>query len=955
MALVYCAICCFASPARADDPQAAGIELFEKRIRPVLVRQCYECHSTDSKTIRAGLLVDSREGLRGGGDSGPAVVPGKPDESLLLEALRYEGFEMPPSGKLADDVIADFQKWIELGAPDPRDAGQPAPEVTDPLAARDYWSFQPIAMPDVPRPKQEAWGAGDLDRFVLARLEAAGLAPGVEATAPQLARRAYLDLIGLPPTVEELTAFETSFAADAERAWSDLIDRLLASPRYGERWGRHWLDLARYADSTGGGRSLLFGSSWRYRDYVIESFNADVPYDRFIVEQIAGDLLSAEDYRERQRQIVATAFLVLGPTNYEEQNKRQLRMDVVDEQIDTVGRVFLGMTIGCARCHDHKFDPIPTADYYALAGIFRSTHTLVHANVSNWVERELPLEPAAQQAWDDYRHQLAASTEGVEAQRVLVKKRRADLPIVTLDDSDAKLVGSWQTSASVKPYVGDGYRYASGKQASALYELAGRVKPGSYELRVSYTPHANRSKQTNVTVRHAAGTTEITLDQTKPPAVESLYVSLGKFSFTAESDAAVEIAAADEGGTVVVDAVQCLPAAVPDTARTDDAGQEGDAVGGETSKSDEQDFAAELAALADAERDLAAAEKQLKKLKSAAPPAPPKTMAIEDEQETGDYQVCIRGNIDRLGEVAPRGFLSVVEGDSATAAIPPGASGRLELARWIARSEHPLTSRVMVNRVWQHLFGQGIVRSADNLGTTGELPSHPELLDYLATRFSAEGWSVKRLIREIMLSRTYRLSSEPRDEVLTIDPDNRLLAYQNRRRLDAEVIYDSILVLGGKLDLAEHVGSTVREGTKSEYGYSFDVGLRGVYLPVFRNNLPDLFAVFDFPDPNLSIGTRTTSTLATQALFLMNSPFVVEQARGAAESLLAVEGLDDAARLDGWYRRALARAPSEKERRQALEFLRQEAEVEASAERALERWSAVCHAVLASIDFRYVD
>lgn len=956
VAVLFCAAV-FVGRARAEEEASAGLELFEKRIRPVLVGQCYECHSAEAKTLRAGLVLDSRDGLRQGGDSGPAVVPGKPDESLLLEALRYEGFEMPPSGKLADDVIADFRKWIELGAPDPRDAtSQPAPQVTDPLAARSYWSFQAITSPSVPQPMGNIWAANDIDRFVLSRLEGEGLQPGGDAGAAHLVRRAYHDLIGLPPTVEELAAFETAYVADPKGVWSELVDRLLASPRFGERWGRHWLDLARYADSTGGGRSMLFGSSWRYRNYVIESFNADVPYDRFIVEQIAGDLLTSDDYRARQRQLVATAFLALGPTNYEEQNKRQLRMDVVDEQIDTVGRVFLGMTIGCARCHDHKFDPIPTADYYALAGIFRSTHTLVHANVSNWVERELPLDPAAQQIWNEYEQVLAAATERVNAQRTVVKKLREELPIVTLDDGEAKLVGSWQTSASVKPYVGDGYRYATGNKASAVYKLAGRVKPGSYEVRVSYTPHANRSKKTNVVVHHAEGATEITLDQTMPPVVDSLYVSLGKFAFGSDSKAAVEIAAVDEGRPFVVDAVQCLPAAEEAVSRKDESSDASESSSADVASPNEQDFSAPLAVLADAERALDAAEKELKKLKASAPPAPPKTMAIEDEAETGDFQVCIRGNIDRLGDPAPRGFLSVIELDESPPTIPSGASGRLELARWIASAEHPLTSRVMANRVWQYLFGQGLVRTADNFGTTGEMPSHPELLDYLARRFSSEGWSTKRLIREIMLSHTYRLASEPRADALAVDPDNHLLAYQNRRRVDAEVLYDSLFALGGSLELAEQVGETVRKGTKSEYGYKFDTGLRAVYLPVFRNNLPDVFAVFDFPDPNLSIGTRTTSTLATQALFLMNSPLVIEQSRRAAESLLAVEGLDDAARLELWYRRALARSPNGRERKQALAFLAGGDEADTALEKqTLERWAAICHAVMASVDFRYVD
>jgi len=941
----------FGNVAASEDAEVAGLEFFEKQIRPVLVAQCYECHSADSKSVRGGLLLDSRDALRTGGDSGPAVVPGKPEESLLLEALRYEGFEMPPSGKLPAEVLADFEKWVAMGAPDPRDAAVvPARQVHDPLAARDHWSFQSIAETSVPRVQITDWPAGDVDRYLLARLEAEDLQPGIDAEPATLARRGYLDLIGLPPTPEEVAAFEAAHAIAPQAAWSELVDRLLASPQFGERWGRHWLDLARYSDSTGGGRSMLFGSSWRYRDYVIESFNDDVPYDQFIVEQIAGDLLPYDDYRQGQRQLVATAFLALGPTNYEEQNKRQLRMDVVDEQIDTVGRAFLGMTIGCARCHDHKFDPIPTADYYALAGIFRSTHTLVHANVSNWVERPLPLGPDSQKAWDEHEAKLAELTKGVQSQREEVQRLRDGLPIITLDDGDAELVGSWQSSASVKPFVGDGYRYASGRDVAAQYNFAGRLTPGNYEIRVSYTPHENRSKTTRVTIRHSSGATDVVLDQTRMPAVDELYVSLGKFSFTNDSDALVEIAAGDDGRAIVADAVQCLPAEEPNTSST--AGEESSSTGPPVAATN---FTIQLAALRASEAELKSLETRLKKVRAEAPPAPPTTMAVEEETERADFHVCIRGNIDNLGDVVPRGFLSVIKSDVTPASIPTGTSGRLELARWIAASEHPLTSRVMVNRIWQHLFGQGIVRSADNFGTTGELPSHPELLDYLARRFVTDGWSTKKLIRELMLSRTYRLASHPLPAAVERDPDNRLLAYQNRRRLDAETLYDSMLALGGNLDLTAG-GETVRKGTKSEYGYEFELGRRAVYLPVFRNNLPDLFAVFDFPDPNLSIGTRTTSTISTQALFLLNSPLVLEQARRAAESLLVAEGLDDEQRLELWYRRALARAPSAEERERALAFLASRPASGDAREKAdLDRWSALCHAVMASVDFRYVD
>ncbi|REJ89137.1 MAG: DUF1553 domain-containing protein [Planctomycetota bacterium] len=1083
---------CANSTVFAEEPDAAAIDFFESKIRPVLVEHCYECHSGDSKQLRGGLRVDTRNLIREGGDSGPAVVPDDPGGSLLLEAMKYESFEMPPDGKLSAEVIADFEKWISMGAPDPRDgeAAAPAEKGVDIEAGREFWSFRPFEEQIPPTSRFESWCLSEIDRFIAAGWESEGLTPSPDAERRTLIRRASFHLTGLPPSPEEIDRFVNDPAPDA---YEQLIDRLLHSPHFGERWGRHWLDIARYADTTGGGRSLMYGQAWRYRDYVIESFNRDKPYDRFIMEQLAGDLLPYNDYRRGQEQLVATGFLVLGPSNYENQDKEQLRMDVVDEQIDTMGRAFLGMTIGCARCHDHKFDPIPTSDYYALAGIFRSTHTLIHDNVSTWVKQPLPVDPETRAILDAHTAEVAALTAEIAQRRSELQSRRAQLPIVTLDDTEADFTGNWSSSGGVKEFVGEGYRYASGGSAVASYAFNLKY-PGQYEVRVSYSPHGNRSTNARIVVEHLDGQSEHRVNQQEPPPIEQLYLALGRYEFS--STARVSILTEETEGTVIADAVQLVPlfrvdsestgarivadpedlsgVVVDDTAaelvgewkdstylksyvgagyihdermgqgakqvvfRTDlpasgeydvrlsynhadsrasrvpvkiaypggeetvfvnqreepnvdglfssvgrfqfnndqtavvtvsnegvddgyvivDAVQfvpttkaavaDGDTRVGESSaKSETADAMALLERITALETELSSMDEQLKALKENAPPQPPMVLSVQEEADTGDYFVCIRGNVKNLGEPAPRGVLTVAtQGDSPE--IPDGVSGRLELARWIASPENPLTARVMVNRIWHHLFGAGIVRTVDNFGLPGERPSHPELLDHLAARFVEQGWSVKAMIREIMLSRTYRLSGAFNETQRAADPENRLLSHQNRRRLDAEEIYDSLLSLSGRLDLTAG-GDSVRPGTTSEYGYEFDVGRRGVYQPVLRNQLHELFEAFDFPDPNLSQGRRATSTLSTQALFFMNSPLVVSQSEAAAHRVLH-DAETDEERIDLLYRRALGRPPTGDEVEIALDFLS-----ETDSGDLQQAWVSLCQAVIGTIEFRYTE
>lgn len=906
--------------AVTSELTAAELEFFEKKIRPVLVEHCYECHAADAKAVRGGLLVDSATAFRAGGDSGPAVVPGDPEGGTLLDALRYETFEMPPKQKLPQHVIDDFEKWITQGAPDPR-TGTSTPLAgasgIDLIKGRDFWSFRPLSETAAPAVQQVDWPRNDIDRWILAAQEARELQPAADADELTLLRRVTFDLTGLPPTLEEIEVFLAD--ATPER-WERTVDRLLDSPRFGEHWGRHWLDLARYADSTGGGRSLLYGEAWRYREYVIDAFNSDKPFDQFLREQIAGDLLQAEDYRKRAEQIIATAFLVLGPYNYENQDKEQLRMDVVDEQIDTIGRVFLAMTIGCARCHDHKFDPIPTADYYALAGIFRSTDSLVDGNVSQWVSTPMPLSPEVEQQRQQEQEQLARSKRELKQAEDQLTALKSGIPATVVDNSDAELTGEWVSSRSIAGFVGEDYQHSSDLNARARYTLT--VAPGRYELQMSYTPSGNRTRKCRVLVEpggEAAGDsppTEIFVNQQLTPNAGGGFQSLGKFDLNGPLTVTLQ---PTERAPTIIDALRLIP------------------LDGESTNPEQ------VLALRDAEQQVEQLRANVAELEMAASVRvkPPQLVSVQDQKQPEDYFICIRGNVHNHGAPVQRGFLSVVDGPQ-TPTISDRTSGRLELSNWLTDPQHPLTSRVFVNRVWQQLFGVGLVRTVDNFGLPGELPSHPELLDALARDF-LQDWSVKRLIRSIVLSRTYQLTSDA--PTPASDVDNRLLTRQNRKRLTAEALHDTLLLTSAELQFDVR-GDTIKAGTRAEYGYQFNFGPRAVYLPVFRNRLPEIFVVFDFPDPNLSLGRRNSSTVSPQALFLMNSEFVQQRAQTVATRVLQLEESFDK-RLDWLSRTTFSRPPTAQERELIQQFLADDPD-------SPDRWTQVVLSLYGSLDFRYV-
>ncbi len=738
---------------------------FENKIRPVLVKHCYECHSADSKELGGKLRLDTREGIRQGGESGPVLVPGKPHSSLIVQALKYDGVEMPPEKPLPESVVNDFVKWIKHGAADPRLA-KPGEKKEEARTEQKLWSVQQPKNSPVPKVKNASWSRDPLDRFILARLESKELKPTRDAEPEVLITRLCYDLIGLPPTREQIENFETEFARNGAIATERLVDKLLAQPQFGERWGRHWLDVARYGESNGNdglSRNPTFPHAWRYRDYVISAFNRDTPYDQFLTEQIAGDLLPSDSPQQSDRHLIATGFLAMAAKPAKAMNTN-FDMDVVADQIDVIGRGVMGLSVGCARCHDHKFDPIPTRDYYALAGLFTSSETM----------------------W------------GVAANETLTAP----------------------------------------KTSLHVLKAAPKILPPKDFVETVLVLESNTGK----------------------------------------------------------------PKAIP---------------------------------------------------KPPWPVGTPLAMGVRDKAKPADCKINIKGESKSLGKPVPRGFLSacVVENSPA---VNPKQSGRLQLAKWLTSETHPLTARVMVNRVWLHLFGEGIVRTPDDFGVYGERPTHPELLDHLAIRFVKEGWSIKKLIRTIVLSRTYQLSSHAEESAFKADAENRLLARHDRRRLDAESLRDSILKTSGQLNLQPGEGSIIRHRdilVNLAGNLHQPSNHRSVYLCYLRSSPPPELAAFDLPDFTTVLGQRDISTVPGQALHLFNSPFVIEQAEHFARTVIR-ESADDEARAAFAYRTALRREPSSTELDQALELVQFTQSQLDSQEKA---WASLCQALFVANEFRYVD
>ena len=948
-------ICAATSSSALHAADPAGIEFFESKIRPVLVKHCYECHSAESKSLKAGLLLDTAAGIRAGGDSGPSIVDRKPGESLLLGALRYETYEMPPAGKLPEDVIRDFERWIAMGAPDPRegDATRPAAKAgIDVAAGRQFWAFQPAESHVVPTVQDRAWPKTWIDRFILSQLEDRKLAPQQDADRATLLRRISFDLVGLPPAEADL---QRLLYSEDEQVLENYIDGLLDSPQFGEHWGRHWLDVARYADSNGGDFNATFHEAWRYRNYVIDALNRDRSFQDLIVEQIAGDLLPARSDTERERQLVATGFLMIGTKMLSERDKEKLRMDIVDEQVSSIGSAFLGMTLGCARCHDHKFDPIPTRDYYALAGILRSTQTLdgeIQKYVSNWVRQPLPIAPthaaalkAHEQATAEFKKRLKSAEEGLKSLETSASRSTAMGLGTTVDDADesTEIVGQWKASSLSKEFVGKGYIHddRQDKGQKRVTFRAALPADGEYEVRIAYPGSNGRATNVPVTVRHADGESTVKVDQTKVAPIERLLNPIGTFRFTAAQKAEVTISNADTDGYVIVDAVQFVSKADLDQAAQPSV---------------------ELAAKVKQAKSLVESlKKELKEFAGKAPAPAPMALAVNEAPQRGDCNICIRGETSLLGPKVPRGFLTVASFDEPPV-IPAEESGRLALARWVADPRNPLTARVYVNRVWHHLMGAGLVRSVDNFGTLGDRPTHPELLDQLAVEFVAHNWSTKWLVRTILMSRVYRLSSGHLETGWQADPENKLLWRAHRKRIPAEAIQDSMLLAGGQLDPRQtdspvaELGTLVTKNGSEEAGYEGkSSAVRAVYQPVIRNELPSLMRVFDFADPDFVTGERTETNVPAQALWMLNGEFVSQQSTNVVRRAFARPLSTTGERIEQLYQMTLGRPPSIEEARVAQKFLDAALPSDGNEKGTQQAWTDLVHAVFASSSFRMLD
>lgn len=915
----------------------AEYEFFEKEIRPLLAGNCYACHSEQNGLSKGGLTLDGKAGWQTGGDSGPALVPGDPDASLVIEAVRYENpdLQMPPSGKLTDGEIAALEQWVRMGAPDPR-RGAAAREGEKPshLEAGDHWAFQPVRDLEPPAAENVDWPLNDIDRFILAGLERAGLEPAAGADKRTLIRRAYFVLTGLPPSPESIEAF---IQDDSPDAYETLIDGLLASPRFGERWGRHWLDVARYADSSGGGRAILFRQAWRYRDYVIESFNRDKPYDEFVREQIAGDLLPYQSADERAERITATGFLALGPINYELQDKEMLDLEVIDEQLDTLGKSLMGMTIGCARCHDHKFDPIPAEDYYALAAIFKNTQTLEHANVSNLIHRPLPAggdREAVYAEIEALEGQLSDTGDEIRELENLLKPSLDDLPGFAVDNKDAELEGAWTSSKSSPQWLGTDYLHdgnANKGSMRAVYK-ATLPGPGVYEARLSYSPGGNRASNAPVTVEYPGGSKRVYVNQREEPPIDGVFVSLGRFELVRGGEARIVVSNEGTDGHVIADAVHWFP-----------AGGEDEGNGGlERIARRIRELRRDEIALLGERRD--ALERRKDELTERVEYPRPEAMAVRDAEQISDFYVCVRGDIHNRGKDVARGFLRAVDFGGAPP-IPEDNSGRLALAEWIVHPSNPLTARVMVNRIWLHVFGEGLSRTPDNFGRMGEPPSHPQLLDWLAARFVEGGWRVKPLIKTMMMSGTFRMGGAANDEALAADPDNRLLWRMAPRCLDAEAVRDAMLAVSGQLDLTMG-GPAFPAGLRSEFAYEYQGNRRSVYMPVFRNAMHGLFEVFDAADPNRVSGRRNATTLPTQALYFMNGPMVRELAERAGGRIAPLGAESPGGGIDHAFELALGRPPLDAERKAARRYLESSGTGNPRA--------GLMHSLFSCIDFRYL-
>jgi hypothetical protein len=875
-----------APAAQADDK---GVEFFEKKVRPVLVEHCYRCHSKEFKKNRGGLRVDSRAALLAGGDTRPAVVPGKPEQSLLIEALSHKGdVKMPPDKPLSAQAVADLTAWVKMGAPAPDGKVEVAKGI-DWTEARKFWSFKPVRRPAAPSVKDASWASNEIDRFILAKLEAEKLTPVGRADRRTLIRRVTFDLIGLPPTPEEIEAFVND---DSPNAYERLVERLLADQRYGERWGRHWLDVARYAEDQAHTFAVKLNTlAWRYRDWVIDALNEDMPYDRFVRMQIAADL--SDDARVNDK--AALGYFGLGAVYYKNSNAAQVIAEELDDRVDTLTRGFLGLTVSCARCHDHKFDPVPTQDYYSLAGVFSSSKLA-----------DIPLADRA--TVDRFTAAQKKAQDADAAVKSFVKAEKIRLAEAKAEQLAAYLTAAWAVKAK--------------KQSVAAVAKQEKLEQAALDRMVKLLAvNSNQGKNLPALIawrRMPADKDAAEVARMAKQLQEQAVVSVKKIDLTK-----IEGKAKGTGMGKGMDAALLL------------------VFFGETGVFAPSD--GELLAKIDGEKKSTyqKMQRQAVETKSAVPPAPALAHGVA-EAAPQDMKVYVRGNPATQGQLAPRRFLRILAGDNPTPFSK--GSGRLELANAITNKDNPLTARVIVNRVWAHHFGRGIVGTPSNFGALGEKPTHPELLDWLADEFVRRGWSLKALHRTIVTSSAYQMASSPHEGNQKKDPDNRLLWRANRRRLDVESWRDALLAASGQLD-GSLGGPTASLGGNNVR--------RTVYAKISRHELDGLLRLFDFPDANITSEKRTETTVPQQQLFVLNSPFVIARAKALAARVKG-GAKDDAAAIRKAYALCFARPPSDDELALGKAFLGGQDGDEAT-KNTLTRWERYAQVLLGSNEFLYVD
>ncbi len=918
---------------QTDKLDPAAVQFFEQRIRPVLVKHCLECHSVAEAS--GGLRLDSREGWQTGGDSGPAIAPGDLESSLLWRAISYEDpdLQMPPSGKLTAAEIQDVRSWILNQAVDPRDApsavNPPSHAGLAPADAHQHWAYRPVNRPSLPNVASDI--ANPIDRFIEHQLLQRQLTALPPASTQAIWRRLHFDLSGLPPEFPNNLPPDAR-SAEFQQLYQSQIEHLLADETFGQTFARHWMDVVRYADSVTL-RGFVLPNAWRYRDYLIESYNTDKPFDQMILEQIAGDhlatptteqLLDPLVLQQYRQQLVATTFLTLGNTNLETQDKRALELDYIDEQLDVIGQTFLAQTISCARCHDHKFDPIPTRDYYAMAGIFDGSIGLIHDNVSTWVEASLPLSPTEARAHQQLTENIAQAERQLQQLKsqlepTVEKQRHVSISTVAgivVDDQQAQLVGRWVESQHTAPFLEAGYRHDEAQdrgQKTATFQPT-NLPPGLYDVRIAYSKGDNRATNAMVDVFSADGQATKLVNQRLRPNVDGLWHSLGRFRFEANGQAYVMISNQNADGHVIIDAVQFLPQVASDTPPQ---------VPAEATSNPTTDQA-KIPSSREAElrKEISQREEQLRTWQRERD-AQPKFMTLNRKPTANDLPIMIRGDHKRPGPLVPRGFLSA-NGFPTSISVKPDSDGRLELAQWLTARDHPLTARVYANRIWSWLMGRGLVGSLNNFGTTGDEPTHPELLDFLACELIDSGWSTKHLVRLIVTSNAYQRHIANTDADAT--SHDSLYASGYRRRLSVEALRDAMLLASGELDV-QTAGSSIKAGTVADYDYPHQSLRRSVYQSVFRNSLPPLFREFDFADPGRSVGQRNRSTLPAQSLMLMNSAWVTNRAQATArrlrENLKVLPTFDNGDhQLVEWaYQACLRRSATDEEIQTGVQYL----------------------------------